>query len=51
MFWVETFFEGIIHGVDGGFARFVALHGGDIGVLDEEENKKKSGEGDNDDKF
>ena len=40
MFFVETFFEGVIHGVDGGFAFFVAVHGIDIGFLDEEENEK-----------
>ena len=33
MLFVEAFFEGVIHGVDGGFAGFVALHGVEIGLL------------------
>ena len=37
MFFVKTFFEGIIHGVDGGFAIVVAPKGIDVRFLDEKE--------------
>lgn len=32
---VETFFERVVHGVDGGFSVFVTSHGVEIGFLDE----------------
>ena len=47
---VETFFYGVIHSINGGFAFFVASEGVKIGFLDEEENDKKrrKNSGDND---
>ena len=38
---VITFFEGVVDGVDGSLAGLVALHGGDVGILDEEEDKEQ----------
>ena len=38
--FVKAFFEGIVHGVNGGLAVFVALEGVEVGFLDEKENKK-----------
>lgn len=38
--FVETFFKCVIHGVDGGFAVFVAGHSIEIRLLDEKQNKK-----------
>lgn len=35
---VKAFLEGIIHGVDGGFAIFVAFESVKVGFLNEEEN-------------
>lgn len=34
VFFVEAFFESVVHGVDGGFAIVVAAHGVEIGFLD-----------------
>lgn len=51
VFGVEAFFESIIHGVDGGLAVLIAIHGFDVGVLDEKEDKNKRGEGCHDDNF
>ena len=42
---IIVFLEGIVHGVDGGFALVIARHGGDVGLLDEEENDEQGGEG------
>lgn len=41
VFGVETFLEGIIHGVDGGLATLIAVHGFDVGVLDEKEDENQ----------
>ena len=38
---VEAFFEGVVHGVDGGLAGFVAGHGVEILFLYEEEDEKE----------
>ena len=35
MLRVETFFEGIVHGVDGSFAVFIAIESVEIGFLEE----------------
>ena len=40
VFLVETFLEGVVHGIDGGFAVVVAAHGVEVGFLDEEKKKK-----------
>ena len=34
VFFVEVFFEGVVHGVDGSLAGVVALHGVEVGFLD-----------------
>lgn len=34
VFFIEVFLEGIIHGVNGGLAGVVALHGVEVGFLD-----------------
>ena len=49
--FVEAFFESIVHGVDGDFAIFVALHGVDIRFLDEENKQQKCHKAGNDDDF
>lgn len=36
--FIETFFESVIHSVDGGLAIFVALESVEIGFLDKKEN-------------
>lgn len=51
MLFVEVFFESIVHGVDGDFAIFVALHGVDIRFLDEENKQQKCHKAGNDDDF
>ncbi len=38
VFLVKAFFQGIVHSIDSGFAIFVALHGVNIGFLNEKEN-------------
>ena len=38
--FVIAFLESVVHGVDGGLAVFVALHGIEVCFLDKEENKK-----------
>lgn len=38
--FVETFFEGVVHGIDGGFAVVIAAHGVEVGFLNEEKKKK-----------
>ena len=48
MFFIEAFFKSVIHGIDGGFAIVVALHGVEILFLDEKEQEKKTCEGCND---
>ena len=48
MLGVETFLEGVVHGVDGGFALFVTVHGVEVGFLDEKENYEKRRENAND---
>ena len=35
MFFVEAFFESIIHGIDGGFALFVPIECVEVGFLKE----------------
>ncbi len=35
MVFVEIFFEGVIHGIDGGLAIVVAFHGVEVGFLNE----------------
>lgn len=35
-----AFFERVVHGIDSNLAAFVASHGVDVGLLDEEEYKK-----------
>lgn len=47
----ETFFESVIHGIDSGFAGFVAVHGVDVGFLNEEDDDEEGNEGANDDNF
>ena len=47
----ETFLQGIVHGVDGGLAGFVAVHGVDVLLLYEKENEKKGGKNADDDYF
>lgn len=49
--FIETFFECVIHGVDSGFAVFVAGHSIKIGFLDEKQNKRKRCKNRYDDKF
>ena len=39
VFWVEAFFESVIHSIDGGFAIVVTFEGVEIGFLDEKEQK------------
>ena len=51
VFFIETFFEGIIHSIDGGFSVFVAFKGIDVGFLDEKENQKEGSKDPNDDDF
>lgn len=51
VFWVETFFEGVIHGVDGGFAVVVTGHGIDVLFLEEKEDKEKGGKKDDNEEF
>ena len=51
MFFVEIFLEGIIHSIDGGFSLLIAIHGVNIGFLDEEYNKKEAGKSANDNYF
>jgi len=51
VFFIEAFFESIVHSVDGDFAVVVAVHSVDIGLLDEEENQKERTEKSDDDKF
>ena len=36
--FIEAFFEGIIHGINGSFAVFVTLKSVEIGLLNKEEN-------------
>ena len=48
MLGVETFLEGVVHGVDGGFALFVTVHGVEVGFLDEKENYEERRENAND---
>ena len=36
MVFIEAFFEGVINGVDGSLADFIAVEGVDVGFLDEE---------------
>ena len=48
---VETFFEGVVHGVDGGLAVGVAVDGVDVGLLDKEENEKQRGKRGDDDEL
>ena len=38
--FVETFFESVVHGVDGGLAIFISLEGVKIRFLDEKKHKK-----------
>lgn len=40
VFFIEAFFKGVIHSVDGGLAIFVALKSVEIRFLDKENNKK-----------
>ncbi len=51
VFDVKAFLEGIIHGVDGGFAIFVAVHGVDVGFLDKEENERERRKSNHNKKF
>lgn len=51
VFRVVIFFEGVIHGVDGGFAIVVAVHGVNIGFLDEEYNQEEGGKNTDNHKF
>ena len=51
MFFVEAFFECVIHGIDSGFAFFIAIHSIDIGFLNEKENEKKGDKNSDDDNF
>lgn len=51
MVFVVTFFKGVIHGVDGDFAVLVALHGVNIGFLDEKENQKETSKDADDDEL
>ncbi len=39
MLGIETFFEGIIHSIDGSFSVFIAIKGVDVLLLDKEENQ------------
>ena len=48
---VIIFLQGVIHGVDSGFALIVAGHGVHVGFLDEEKDHEQSGEGADDHKF
>lgn len=38
--FIEVFFKGIIHGVNGGLAVVVAAHGIEVGFLDKKEQEK-----------
>ena len=38
VFFVKAFFECVVHGIDGNFAVFVALHGIEIGFLNKKDN-------------
>ena len=40
VFFVEAFFKGVIHGVDGGFAIFITFESVEVAFLDEEKNQK-----------
>ena len=40
MLLVETFFESVVHGVDGGLAVVVSRKSVEVGFLDEEKKKK-----------
>ena len=51
MFFVEAFFECVIHGIDSGFAFFIAIHSIDIGFLNEKENEEKGDKNSNDNNF
>lgn len=48
---VIVFFERVIHGVDGGLAVVVAIHGVDIGFLDEENYHEQGGKSADDHEF
>lgn len=39
MFFVKTLFQSVIHSVNGGLAVFIAFHGIDVLLLDEEEKE------------
>ena len=40
----KAFFESVIHGIDGGFTGFVAVHGVDIGFLNEKDDDEQGSE-------
>ena len=41
VFFIVTFLQSIVHGVDGGLAVLVALHGVDVLFLDEKEDEQQ----------
>ena len=51
VFFIKAFLKGVVHGVNGCLAIFIASHGVDVRLLNEKEQEKESCKGCDDDDF